>query len=758
MQQRLADQRPELSPEERQELEDSGRTICLTTCSIHPTEVGGTMMTPELVYRLATDDSPDMEKLVEDVVLLLVPSLNPFGWDMVCDWYAETLDGPFEGSAPPRLYHPVAGHDNNRDWFMQVLPETRALVSRVHNEWRPHIVHDLHQMQPTGPRYFVPPFLDPYDPNVDPLIQTQANALGSEMAADLATAGKTGVATSTIFDAYSPSRAYQHYHGGVRILSEAANARLASPVTLWRDQLVDSRGFDPRRERSSHPLPWEGGVWSLADIVEYNRIAVQSVLNHASRYRRRWVQNFTTIQRRALDSGTPFAFVLPPIASQADPVTATELVHVLQAGDVEVQLAMGPFSTATLDFPPGALVVRADQPFGRYAKTLLENQRYPEVPALPGGSPPAPYDITAHSLPLQMGVACHAVAEGFDYQAEPLPPVEPPTGVFTDHERGAGPYAFAATTNASALLANLLLREAGSLRREGHPTSSPNGVLGAGLYVVDDIRPATLRTLAARTGVDVTAISEENSQADYVLTAPRVGLYHSWRPNAIDTGWTAYVLHAYGFEPTILRNQDLRRGNLGACLDAIVLAHESPDQIVNGNSSGEYPPRYAGGIGDVGAVNLRLFVEQGGTVIALGGATALVIEALYLPVVNALDGLSSDEFSSPGSLVRVLIDPSHPLGWGFEREAVGMFVESPAFEVTPPGDAAATVVAHYPLTEPLVAGWLRGSHHLSGHAALVEVEVGQGRAILVGIRPQFRAQSRGTYRLLFNAVFRATLR
>ncbi len=757
IQRRLADQRPALSPHERAHLLSRGRSVCLITCSVHPTEVGGTLMTPDLVYRLATDNGPETERILDEVVLLLLPSLNPHGWELVNDWYEETLGTPFEGSPPPRLYHPVAGHDNNRDWFMQVLPETRAVVTNVHNAWYPHIVHDLHQMQPNGPRYVVPPYIDPYDPNVDPLIQAQINALGSEIAAELTSREKAGVATSCIFDAFSPSRAYMHYHGGVRILSEAASVRIASPITLWVDQLVETRGFNPRQTRATHPEPWQGGTWTLADIVDYNTAAVWAVLRHAARYRDRWLSNFSAIQRRALAMNGPFAFVIPPLSVQRDPTSAYELLRVLQQGGVEVERAAAPFATTELDLPVGSFVVRVAQPFGRFAKTLLEAQRYPDLTPLGGGAPPQPYDITAHSLPLQMGVTCHEVREEFSVRLERIEPVSPPVGTVLRTVKDSGRYVFSVSTNASARLANHLLGSGARLSRCPEGMMIEGHRLDAGAFVVKDVSVELLCRLTAATGVDALPIAMDRPLATRDQTAPRVALYRSWRPDAMDAGWTEHVLHEYGFSPRTLRDRDIRKGGLNDDLDVVILAHETAKQIREGNSPGDYPPEYVGGIGDVGARNLRQFVEQGGTLVALDGATELAIQALYLPVVNVLDGVSRDTFSSPGSLVRILVDRDHPVGWGFEREAVGMFVSSPAFDVRSSETSPAVVVASYPLTAPLLAGWMHGPEHLSGRAAVVEVEVGQGRVILLGLRTQFRAQARGTYRLLFNSIYRAGL-
>jgi hypothetical protein len=425
VQRKLADPRLLRSELEAAELIEEGRTIVLITGGIHSTEVGGYQMPMRLAYHLAARDDEETRAILENVILLLVPSLNPDGSQMVVDWYESTLGRPWEGSGPPFLYHHYVGHDNNRDWYAFTQKETQLTVTKLHNVWHPQIVHDIHQMGSRGARLFVPPWIDPVEPNVDPLLIAGSNAIGTAMAWEMYGQGKTGVLINAIFDAWTPARAYQHYHGGVRVLTETASARLATPITVPFDSLGGGRGVDAQMSSWRFPEPWRGGEWRLADIVDYQEAAATALLKQAALYRERWLSNFYRIGLRSIGGreGWPRAFVIPLEGQNADGLA--DMLRILVTGDVEVHRALESFAAAGRVYTEGTYVIPLAQPYSGFAKTLLEAQEYPSLPEYPGGPLRAPYDVTAHTLPLMMGVAVKALDEMPD--AELSEPIEAPS-------------------------------------------------------------------------------------------------------------------------------------------------------------------------------------------------------------------------------------------------------------------------------------------------------------------------------------------
>ena len=400
----LADPRRIDGPGLREELIRSGRLVVLVTSAIHPTEVGGSLVPLNLAYRLAAATDSALLKVLRECVVLIVPSVNPDGVDMVAEWYRESIGMPWEGSPPPRLYHHYTGHDNNRDWYSFTQVETRNVVERVYNVWHPQIVHDIHQQGPYGSRYFVPPWTNPIEPNVDPLLTAATNSLGTAIAWKLLRQGKKGVAVNAGYDAWSPARAYAHYHGGVRILSETASARLATPIEVLPGELQSADRDGPGDLTWNHPVPWPGGSWSLADILEYMEAGAIALLQSAATSREAWLENFVSVGERAVEGWTawPRAWVVP--AHQGNESGIAELTRILRTAQVEIDISTSDLTAGKSTWPAGSLVIDMRQPYGAFVQMLLAPQAYPGELEYPGGPPKAPYDVTAHNLPLLLGV------------------------------------------------------------------------------------------------------------------------------------------------------------------------------------------------------------------------------------------------------------------------------------------------------------------------------------------------------------------
>ncbi len=338
--------------------------MVLITCSIHANEVASTHSAIQFVYNLLTADTPKFRAILDNVIILLVPSQNPDGLDIVTRWYRKTLGTPYEGTSPPELYHKYVGHDNNRDWYIFSQPETRLTVSRLLNAWHPQIVYDVHQQGAYASRLFVPPWLNPIDPNVDATLAQEGNYLGLGMAADLTAAGKKGVVTNALYDFWSPARHYMAYHAGVRILSEAASASLASPLTVRPDQIqTTGLGYNPRERSWNYLEPWEGGTWRIGDIVDYQLIAFESLLYEAALRRVDLLRNFYGVGQRAVARTSPYAFVIP--RAQIDPGSARKMLELLSFGQVEIERTNDAFDAGGKRYPEGSYVVRMQQPYSK---------------------------------------------------------------------------------------------------------------------------------------------------------------------------------------------------------------------------------------------------------------------------------------------------------------------------------------------------------------------------------------------------------
>jgi len=432
IQRQLADPRilgsptnPTLADRKARALIAHGKTIVAITCGIHSTEVGSYLSSMLIAYRLASSNEPEIQEILRNTIILLVPSTNPDGVDIVNNWYQKTLGTPYEGTDPPELYHKYTGHDDNRDWYAFTQVETQLVVDKILNVWHPQIVHDIHQQGAFGSRLFLPPYMQPVEPNVPKQIVEGYTELGYYIAKEMRAAGFKGITTDSTYDAWSPSRAYSHYHGGVRILQETASCRLATPITVKFEQLQSREGYNPQKESANFGPLWRGGEWHIRDITNTMTTVAFFLLKHAAQNSEHWLQRFYEIEKDAVrpgKNGEPSAllildsgkFIESRSAGLVD-VTPTlyYIAGKLEEAGVETKYA-GPFIANGIKYP-GGMLVRMNQPYSAFARALLEVRRYPDLRDSTG-RPIPPYDVTAHDFAMLLGLEVQEVYGVFRYR------------------------------------------------------------------------------------------------------------------------------------------------------------------------------------------------------------------------------------------------------------------------------------------------------------------------------------------------------
>ena len=549
---RLSDPRG-LSEADAMKLVHEGRPFYLLFATIHSTELGNGQAIIEVAHRLATDDSPEIREILDNTVLLLVPSQNPDGQNLVIDyWYKEKGTG--YSRAYPDLYHKYVGHDDNRDWFMFTQKETRLAVEKVQNVYHPQLTHDMHQQGAGGSRIFVPPFQDPYNPNISPIIAQEHIQIGEAMASALVDNGQAGVEFYSRYDMWTPARQYQCYHGQPRILTEIASVNIADPY-------VNPAGKDtplgPQDALWNYPLPYRSGEWSLRQIVDYAETVAFAGLTHMAKYHDMWLSNFYKIQRSWVDrTAPPYAFVIP--AGQRDPFETYELLDILHIGAVEIHRAKAAFTAGGQSYPAGSWVVKVAQPFGAFAKTMLEKQDYPDLREFPGGPPKQPYDVTGQTLGMLMGVDVKQIDQPFDADLELLPAVEPVTAPMPARPKWG--YLVGPESNAGFLALAKLQQANVPVYRAAAGFESGGDSFAPGTWIVPPTAEATrvLGDVAKTTGLVVSGADRAPAVGAFRLKpGTRIGLWKG--VGNMPGGWLKWIFEQYRLQPPGRLGRRLRR-------------------------------------------------------------------------------------------------------------------------------------------------------------------------------------------------------
>jgi hypothetical protein len=724
------------------QLAHEGKVFVHIDGGMHSSEVAGAQQSIALAYKLVSSvGDPQVDSILDNVILLLWPTLNPDGQNEVVAWYRKNLGTSYEVSPLPDLYQEYVGHDNNRDGYMQNMLESQE-VTKAELEWNPAIFYCHHQTAPFPTRIFIPPFTEPISSNINPLMLRWLNVLGMNIAAYLDEHDMPGAVHRVGFDNWYPGFLdFTHiFRNSISFFTETALYRYATPHFFTVDEFPKER--QDLRLEMFYSSPWKGGWWRLADAVRYMEGASMSVLDTAAKYREVLLLNRYHAARENIahfEKDPPYAYVIP--REQRDLPEAAVLVQTMLRNGIEVHQAAQPFHANGREYND-AWVILMDQPFSPLVKELFEPQQYPDLRSAPGGPPIKPYDVAGWTLPMQMGVDTEAV----------LTPVsaEQRTGlrVITSAAIPPGSVDGRSTAHSTTHDANASVAAMNDIFAAGGKIAF---LPDSGRIVASGIGEAALTQIAEKRGVNWKAESSIPPAA-ISQRKPRVGLYRSWVPN-IDEGWTRWILQNYEFAPVTLRNGDIEAGHLRDRFDAIILPDAMPRSITDGFGVGVVPGEYVGGLGELGSEALRQFVRAGGTLIAFNNASLYAISALNLPVTNILDKLTGDQFYCSGSLLRVeLKTTSQPGVWGLPSSPIVMFERGPAFETKP--DFKGKVLATYPKERnPLASGYLLHPEVIQGKIAALEAFYGNGRVYLFGFRPQWRGQSHGTYQFVFDAIY-----
>jgi hypothetical protein len=704
----LADPRGKSEQELERALE-RGRPFVMISIAMHSNEVAAPQFGLELAWKLATSDEEPYASARDSAVVLLLPCTNPDGLERVVSWYRATVGTPHEAAGMTELYQRYAGHDNNRDWFMLSLAETRLVSRLLYRDWHPQVYWDVHQQGQRGERMFVPPFRDPLNPNLDPGLIAGIGALGTRALLDMTREGLSGVATGVRFDMWwnGGNRNVPVRHNLVGLLTEAASAELASPIFLRPDELRAPGGGD-YAPSNGFPDPWPGGWWRLRDIIDYEHGFARSLLRSVASEPRTWLELRLEATRRAIREGAesaPRAWVLPSVDQDVGAVR--RLAESLLGTGVELSVAREAFTADEREFPAGSIVVRQDQPYGPYVKDLFEVQRYP------GDLPP--YDVAGWTLPLLLGVERAEILRGFEAELAP-----------------------AASAAEAVAGFELAAADAGWPIDQSDTWPAVFAELGAG-------RPVTLHGGAFRAGAH-----EDLEGARVLRKLPRVGLYAPWSGN-MSEGWLRWTCEYAGLPFVTVRNEALRAGRLAEVCDVLVLPDVSQGTLDEGRAPGSVPHELASGLDPEGAIAVEEFVRMGGTLVAMEGSAAWAIELFGVPLVDLARGDEAGEFSCPGSLLRA-IPESSPFTEGLPPSIALFFEGSAAWKPSSGEGAAPETLLTYDRARLLLSGWIREGERIEGASAWVRARHGEGALHLFGFSPHYRSWTQQTFPLLWRAL------
>ena len=753
-----------LSSDEVEELIAEGKSVVSITCSLHASEIGGTQVASELAYEVAT--LSEYQKIRENTVLVLVPSSNPDGNIMVVDWYNKYLGTEYEAGSMPYLYHKYVGHDNNRDAFHLSQVESKLLAKLLYKDWYPQAQIDHHHMGGTGARFSIPPNCDPIYHYIEPLVLAEQQLYGGYMLVELEAAGKTGVESQCSFS-LEGGPFWNHaplLHGICGMLTESASAKVATPSYVHKDQLRPSRlGRPENKPQMNFVHPWTGGWWKLRDILEQIKVASIAALRVASSLREQILRNMylkATHQMKLGSTQSPYAYIFPP--KQRDSLTAVKLLMNLDEADVEVHVAEEEFEAEGNVYPKGTHVVFTSQLCRPYILRLLKSELYHDGPWTkgPNGAPIAPFDFSTFAQQEFMGV--HAVEATHPLQGsfKPCSEIRGPEGKVNEGKLG---YLLDCRVNISYKAVNRLQARGITVCRAQEDVKVKGRLLPKGSFYIPESQEVGEAVSEMASSLNLEFVGLDTVDFKYYEMKPqKVALYQRYRGGNMDEGWTRWLFEQYEVNFSTVWDKDVKEGLKG--YDVLVLPSDATPMITGlkleeyykrfgrGRGVPKYPEGYESGIGEDGVQKVKEFIEAGGKLVCMNRSCEFAMEELKVPVVNALKDLKSTDFLCPGSTLKTRFNTDHKITYGMPENGLILF-RGAAFNITASEKGEdITVIAEFSGRGLIKSGWLIGEEYLREKYPLLDMKMGEGHVVLFGFSPQARAQTDGTFKLLFNCL------
>jgi hypothetical protein len=756
----------DLSERELAELIRCGKVVALISMNIHSAEIAGSQTAVALAYHLLTDTSERTRAILDEVITLLVPSMNPDGQAIEVEWYQRNLGTKYEGCNLPRLYHPYAGQQTNRDLFMFNIRESQMIARVLYHDWLPQVVVDHHQMGvKPGPRIYVPPCSDPINPHLSPAIIAAINVLGTHITWDMIEQGYEGVCGSGRIQAQSFLGNFSgtpRLHNRIGILIETCSVHRATPVyhePTEQNASAHARAHDPR--------PWRGGWWRLKDIINYQKAATLSILHCAATYRERFLAMFARLNREEVEAGEthpPYFYIIP--AQTRDYLTTMEMLRKLSLAGVKILQLSKDVRIQGRKFEKGDYCIPLAQPARRYLLELFSTHRYPEAIGR------RLRDVSTWNMPLLMDVEYFAVSEKVSLDLKEVECFSVPVKVSVPAD--ATSLAFPCHFNHSFGLVQRLLDAGCDVRRAHADWKGRRGSIRQGYFVVqatDDARDVVGEFLS-KCPIPVVGLKGRlPSRILKGLVKPKIGIYHYYTAYDTNQGWIKYLLDRYGiphgalYHDDVDKPEELRRYNVVILPSGYILARRARRGPDGKPLTPPMPPRYRKYINRKRAASLLDWIERGGVLITLGSASDFLLRYTDVPVINLLEQHKGKAFV-PGSLLRTQVERGHYFCYGYDRPPLvytliypdsargrAMYtLYPPVFKLARPSERIKPAL-RYAGDDLLVSGYAEGLEVLADSIIVLEVLIGDGRIVAFSFDPVYRCWTYGTFRLLLNAIY-----